>query len=40
MKRLSTWGELITSRNPNRQTTEIHIRIAVMNRFSALGRPR
>ena len=26
------------SRDPDRQTAEIHIRMAIMNRFSALGR--
>jgi len=40
MKYLRTSGERITSRDPDRQTTEIHIRIALMNRFSAPGRPR
>jgi IS5 family transposase len=38
MLRLKAFGERIASRDPNRQTAEIHIRIALMNRFSALGR--
>jgi hypothetical protein len=29
--------ERIAARDPNRQTAEIQIRIALMNRFSALG---
>jgi hypothetical protein len=31
------FGDRIAARDPDRQTTEIHIRIALMNRFSALG---
>lgn len=38
MRRLKAFGERIASRDPDRQTAEIHIRIALMNRFSALGR--
>ena len=38
MRRLKAFGERIASRDPNRQTAEIHTRIALMNRFSALGR--
>ncbi|RAI52652.1 hypothetical protein DOO74_15965, partial [Rhodobacteraceae bacterium AsT-22] len=34
---LKAFGERIAARDPNRQTAEIHIRIALMNRFSALG---
>jgi len=30
-------GVRIMARDPDRQTAEIHIRIALMNRFSALG---
>lgn len=37
MLRLKAFGERIASRDPNRQTAEIHTRIALMNRFSALG---
>ncbi|MBU3030301.1 IS5/IS1182 family transposase, partial [Paracoccus sp. XHP0099] len=32
-----SFGERIASRDPDRQTAEIHIRIALMNRFNALG---
>lgn len=35
---LKLFGERIMSRDPDRQTAEIHIRIAIMNTFSALGR--
>lgn len=38
MLRLKSFGERIASRDPDRQAAEIHIRIALMNRFSALGR--
>jgi len=38
MRRLKSFGERIASRDPNRQAAEIHTRIALMNRFSALGR--
>jgi hypothetical protein len=34
---LKAFGERIAARDPDRQTAEIHIRIALMNRFSALG---
>lgn len=34
---LKAFGERIASRNPDCQTAEIHIRIALMNRFNALG---
>ncbi|WP_424979375.1 transposase, partial [Leisingera sp. S232] len=34
---LKAFGERIMARDPDRQTAEIHIRIALMNRFSALG---
>jgi hypothetical protein len=34
---LKSFGDRITARDPDRQTAEIHIRIALMNRFSALG---
>ncbi len=30
-------GEKIASRDPDRQSAQIHIRIALMNRFNALG---
>jgi len=38
MNYLKLFGERIMSRDPDRQTAEIQIRIAIMNRFSALGR--
>ena len=38
MNCLKLFSERIMSRDPNRQTAEIQIRIAIMNRFSALGR--
>jgi len=37
MRCLKAFGERIAARDPNRQTAEIHIRVALMNRFSALG---
>jgi len=37
MRCLKSFGERIAARDPDRQTAEIHIRIALMNRFSALG---
>lgn len=38
MNCLKLFGERIMSRDPRRQTAEIQIRIAIMNRTSALGR--
>ena len=37
MRCLKSFGERIAERNPDRQTAEIQIRIALMNRFPALG---
>ena len=37
MRRLKSFGERIVSRDPDRQTAEVHTRIALMNRFSAFG---
>ncbi len=37
MRCLKSFGERIASRDPDRQTAEIHIRIALINRFNALG---
>lgn len=37
MRCLKAFGERIASRDPDRQTAEIHIRVALMNRFNALG---
>ena len=34
---LKAFGDRISARDPDRQTAEIQIRIALMNRFSALG---
>jgi hypothetical protein len=38
MRRLQAFGDRIASKDPDRQAAEIHTRIALMNRFSALGR--
>lgn len=38
MRRLKAFGERIASRDPDRQAAEIHTRVALLNRFSALGR--
>jgi hypothetical protein len=37
MRCLKAFGERISARDPDRQTAEIQIRIALMNRFSDLG---
>lgn len=37
MRCLKAFGERISARDPDRQTAEIHIRIALMNSFNALG---
>ncbi|SDY89144.1 transposase, partial [Citreimonas salinaria] len=37
MRFLKSFGDRIMARDPDRQTAEIHIRIALMNRFTALG---
>jgi hypothetical protein len=37
MRRLKAFGERIASQDPDRQAAEIHARVALMNRFSALG---
>ena len=37
MRCLKSFGERIMARDPDRQTAEIYIRIALMNRFNALG---
>lgn len=36
MRCLKAFGERIAARNPDSQTAEIHIRIALINRFNAL----
>lgn len=38
MRCLKSFGERIASRDPDRQGAEIHVRVALMNRFSALGK--
>ena len=37
MRCLKAFGNRIAGRDPDRQTAEIHIRIAFMNRLEALG---
>ena len=37
MRCLKAFGERIAARDPDRQTAEIQIRVALMNRFNALG---
>ncbi|SEN65002.1 hypothetical protein SAMN04489859_10121, partial [Paracoccus alcaliphilus] len=38
MRCLKSFGERIMARDPDRQTAEVHIRVALMNRFNALGK--
>ena len=40
MRCFKAFGERITARDPDCQTAEIHVRIALMNRFNALEPPR
>jgi hypothetical protein len=37
MRCFNAFGERISARDPDRHTAEVQIRIALMNRFSALG---
>lgn len=37
MRGIKAFGERIAARDPDRQTAEIHIRVALKNRFNALG---
>ncbi len=37
MRNLKSFGGRIKSRDPDRQTAKIHIRVVSMNRFNALG---
>ncbi len=37
MRCLKSFGERIASRDPDRPTAEVHIRVALLNRFSAGG---
>lgn len=32
-------GQRLTARDFDRQATEVHVRIAILNRFTALGTP-
>jgi len=34
---LKAFGERISATDPDRQTAEIHIRVALIHRFNALG---
>ena len=36
-RRIQSLGERIAVRDPDRQTAEIHLRVALMNRVNALG---
>lgn len=37
MRCLKACGARIVARDPDRQTIEIHVRVALMNRFDPLG---
>jgi hypothetical protein len=37
MRWLKAFGERISARHPDSQTAEIQIRVALINRFNALG---
>ncbi|GAA4219885.1 hypothetical protein GCM10022290_12510 [Sagittula marina] len=37
MRCFKSFGERIAAGDPNRQSAEIHIRVALINRFNALG---
>ena len=37
MRCLKAFGERIAARDPDSQTAQIQIRVALMNRFNALG---
>ena len=37
MRCLKAFGDRIAARDPDRQTAEVHIRVALVNRFNALG---
>jgi hypothetical protein len=37
MRCLKAFGERMAAKVPDRQTAEIHIRVALMNRFIAIG---
>ena len=40
MHRLKRLGERVTARTFERQVVELHVRVAVLNRFSQIGRPQ
>lgn len=37
MRNLKSFGERIAPKDPDRQAAEIHIRVALLNRFNALS---
>jgi hypothetical protein len=37
MRSLKSFGDRTAARDPNRQTADIHIRVALINHFNALG---
>lgn len=37
MRCFKSFGERIASRDPDRQTAEVQIRVTLMNRFNVLG---
>ena len=39
MRCLNLLGERLTARTPDRQTAELQIRAALLNRFTTLGTP-
>ncbi len=39
MRSMKLLGERLTARTPDRQTAELQIRAALLNRFSQLGTP-
>ncbi len=40
MRCMKLLGERLTARTPDRQTAELQIRAALLNRFSQLGTPK
>ena len=40
MRRLKLLGERLTARTHDRQTAELQIRAALLNRFTTLGAPK
>lgn len=37
MRCLKAFGDRVAARDPDHQTAEIRIRVAIMNRFNAIG---